>query len=101
MDKEGDKIRQMITARATARYGTPGHDMHKARPGEELPAWVDRQVALGNYYASGRDGLNRIEIGTTVVAPMDPEEFADRYGGVPPEFGPKWLELKKLRPRKR
>jgi hypothetical protein len=101
VDRDGDKIRRLIAERAAARYGTPGHDMRKAKDGEGLEAWTDRQVALGNYYPSGRGGMNEIEIGEAMVVPMSPGEFADRYGGVPPEFGPRWLELRKLRQRPR
>lgn len=100
MDREGDKVRQLIAERAATRYGIPGHDMSKARDGEDLQGWADRMVAAGRYSPGMSGGQMRVEVGDgPLVYMLPPERFAELYGGVPQDFGPQWLEMKTRRPR--
>lgn len=102
MDKEGDAVRRLIAERAAARYGIPGHDMRKAKAGEDLQGWVDRQVAAGNYYPGMSVGKMIVDVGDgPLVYMLPPERFAELYGGVPQDFGPQWLEMQKRKPRRK
>lgn len=92
-----DKVRKLIAERARARYGMPpDHDLLKAKDGEDVPAWQDRQVALGHYAPAARGGVYAIEIGSgPLVISTEPAAFSEMYGGIPPEFAEQWLQLKR------
>lgn len=101
-DREGDKVRRLIAERASARYGIPGHDMQKAKDGEDLEAWADRMVASGLYRPGMSEGQTRVYVGDgPLVYMLPPERFAELYGQVPPDFGQQWLEMQKSRPRRK